>query len=99
MIFGAVMRNLSIALAIAMTAFGQAGLTIALLMVLAYVLQIQSAAWYVRLVDWIFGKTPADVSPQPMPTGGHGRTPIIKLPPMPPKPKRPLVTQFEEKMV
>jgi nucleotide-binding universal stress UspA family protein len=32
-------------------------LTIALLIALAYVVQIQSAAWYVRLVDVIFGKT------------------------------------------
>ena len=61
------MRDLSIALAIAMTAFGRQGLTIALLISLAYVIQIQSAAWYVRLVDRIFGKpapkaeTPAQV--------------------------------------
>jgi ACR3 family arsenite transporter len=52
MVFGVVMRDLSIALAIAMTAFGKQGFTIAL----AYVIQIQSAAWYVKLVDRIFGK-------------------------------------------
>lgn len=56
MVFGVVMRDLSIALAIAMTAFGKQGLTIALLIALAYVIQIQSAAWYVRFVDRIFGK-------------------------------------------
>jgi hypothetical protein len=56
MVFGVVMRDLSIALAIAMTAFGKQGLTIALLIALAYVIQIQSAAWYVRLVEKIFGK-------------------------------------------
>jgi len=55
MVFGVVMRDLSIALAIAMTAFGKDGLTIALLIALAYVIQIQSAAWYVKLVDKIFG--------------------------------------------
>lgn len=55
MVFGVVMRDLSIALAIAMTAFGKQGLTIALLIALAYVIQIQSAAWYVKLVDKIFG--------------------------------------------
>lgn len=55
MVFGVVMRDLSIALAIAMTAFGKQGLTIALLIALAYVIQIQSAAWYVKLVDRIFG--------------------------------------------
>jgi len=54
MVFGVVMRDLSIALAIAMTAFGRQGLTIALLIALAYVIQIQSAAWYVRLVGKIF---------------------------------------------
>ena len=55
MVFGVVMRDLSIALAIAMTAFGKQGLTIALLVALAYVIQIQTAAWYVRLVGKIFG--------------------------------------------
>jgi nucleotide-binding universal stress UspA family protein len=45
-----------------MTAFGKQGLTIALLIALAYVIQIQSAAWYVRLVDLIFGKAEARVS-------------------------------------
>ncbi len=54
MVFGVVMRDLSIALAIAMTAFGKQGLTIALLIALAYVIQIQSAAWYVRFVEKIF---------------------------------------------
>ena len=55
MVFGVVMRDLSIALAIAMTAFGKQGLTIALLIALAYVIQIQSAVWYVRFVEKIFG--------------------------------------------
>jgi nucleotide-binding universal stress UspA family protein len=69
MVFGVVMRDLSIALAIAMTAFGKQGLTIALLISLAYVIQIQSAAWYVRLVGKIFGTqskqpvSPMDVKP------------------------------------
>ncbi len=56
MVFGVVMRDLSIALAIAMTAFGKQGATIALLIALAYVVQIQSAAWYVRFVPKIFGE-------------------------------------------
>lgn len=51
MVFGVVMRDLSIALAIAMTAFGPEGATIAMLIALAYVVQIQSAAWYVRLIS------------------------------------------------
>ncbi|ADD68322.1 Bile acid:sodium symporter [Denitrovibrio acetiphilus DSM 12809] len=54
MVFGVVMRDLSIALAIAMTAFGKEGSTIALLISLAYVIQIQSAAWYIKLVPMIF---------------------------------------------
>ena len=63
MVFGVVMRDLSIALAIAMTAFGQQGLTIALLIALAYVVQIQSAAWYVLFVGKIFRDKsgPADI--------------------------------------
>ena len=56
MVFGVVMRDLSIALAIAMTAFKEQGMTIALLISLAYVIQIQSAAWYVKLVPKIFGE-------------------------------------------
>lgn len=56
MVFGVVMRDLSIALAIAMTAFGKEGSTIALLIALAYVIQIQSAAWYVKLANKIFNK-------------------------------------------
>jgi ACR3 family arsenite efflux pump ArsB len=57
MVYGVVMRDLSIALAIAMTAFGKEGTTIALLIALAYVFQIQSAAWYIKLVPWIFGES------------------------------------------
>jgi len=63
MVFGVVMRDLSIALAIAMTAFGKQGFTIALLIALAYVIQIQSAAWYVRVVEKIFGGTPEKPAP------------------------------------
>lgn len=66
MVFGVVMRDLSIALAIAMTAFGEQGLTIALLISLAYVIQIQSAAWYVRFSEKIFGKAP-EAEPFPAP--------------------------------
>ena len=55
MVFGVVMRDLSIALAIAMTAFGKQSMTIALLIALAYIIQIQSAAWYVKFVNYMFG--------------------------------------------
>jgi ACR3 family arsenite efflux pump ArsB/nucleotide-binding universal stress UspA family protein len=85
MVFGVVMRDLSIALAIAMTAFGKQGLTIALLIALAYVIQIQSAAWYVRFVEKIFGKA-AEAAPEPaaasgkierLPAARLGREPVI----------------------
>jgi ACR3 family arsenite efflux pump ArsB len=56
MVFGVVMRDLSIALAVAMTAFGSRGIDIALLISLAYVIQIQSAALYVRFADVLFGR-------------------------------------------
>jgi ACR3 family arsenite efflux pump ArsB len=63
MVFGVVMRDLSIALAIAMTAFGKEGSTIALLISMAYVIQIQSAAWYIKFVPVIFGtKKESDVA-------------------------------------
>lgn len=59
LVYGSVMRNLSIALAVAMTAFGAAGSEIALIIALAYIIQVQAAAWYVRLTDRIFGPAPA----------------------------------------
>ncbi|MCA1769698.1 MAG: bile acid:sodium symporter [Halomonas sp.] len=55
LVYGTVMRNLSIALALAMNAFGEAGSDAALLIALAYIIQVQSAAWYVRLTDRLFG--------------------------------------------
>jgi ACR3 family arsenite transporter len=38
-----------------MTAFGKEGMTIALLIALAYIIQIQSAAWYVKFIDFMYG--------------------------------------------
>ena len=55
LVYGTVMRNLSIALAVAMNAFGKAGSEAALVIALAYIIQVQSAAWYVRLTDKVFG--------------------------------------------
>ncbi|WP_408999079.1 arsenic resistance protein [Syntrophus buswellii] len=55
LVYGTVMRNLSIALAIAMNAFGPRGSEAALVIALAYIIQVQSAAWYVKLTDRIFG--------------------------------------------
>lgn len=58
LVYGTVMRNLSIALAIAMTAFQEHGSQIALIIALAYIIQVQSAAWYVKFTDRIFGPAP-----------------------------------------
>ncbi|MDC7238999.1 MAG: bile acid:sodium symporter [Spirochaetales bacterium] len=55
LVYGTVLRNLSIALAIAMTSFGSEGSAIALIIALGYIVQIQLSAWYVRLADRIFG--------------------------------------------
>lgn len=58
LVYGTVMRNLSIALAIAMTAFGSDGAQIAIIIALAYIIQVQAAAWYVKFTDKIFGAYP-----------------------------------------
>lgn len=63
LVYGTVMRNLSIALAVAMNAFGGAGSDAALVIALAYIVQVQSAAWYVRLTGRIFGEPGVMASP------------------------------------
>ena len=60
LVYGTVMRNLSIALAIAMTVFGKQGSDIALIIALAYIIQVQSAAWYVKFTGRIFGNAPEE---------------------------------------
>jgi ACR3 family arsenite transporter len=61
LVYGTVMRNLSIALAIAINAFGEAGANAALVIALAYIIQVQSAAWYVKFTDRIFGPAASSV--------------------------------------
>lgn len=56
LVYGTVMRNLSIALAIAMTAFGENGAEIALIIAVAYIVQVQAGAWYVKFTDRLFGE-------------------------------------------
>jgi arsenite transporter len=56
-VYGTVMRNLSIALAIAMNSFGAHGADAALVICFAYIVQVQSAAWYVKFTDQVFGKS------------------------------------------
>ncbi|PIE69588.1 MAG: arsenite transporter [Deltaproteobacteria bacterium] len=55
LVYGTVMRNLSIALAISINAFGEAGANAALVIAVSYVIQVQAAAWYVKLTDRVFG--------------------------------------------
>ncbi|MGD9019879.1 MAG: bile acid:sodium symporter [Desulfuromonadales bacterium] len=62
LVYGTVMRNLSIALAVAINAFGPAGSDAALVIALAYVIQVQSAAWYVKFTPHMFG--PAEAAAQ-----------------------------------
>jgi len=58
LVYGSVMRNLSVALAIAMTVFGSQGSDIALIIAVGYILQVQSAVWYIKLTPKIFGPAP-----------------------------------------
>jgi len=62
LVYGSVLRNLSIALAIAMTVFGSEGSEIALIIAVAYIIQTQSAAWYVKFTSAIFGQAPPDAA-------------------------------------
>ena len=66
LVYGSVMRNLSIALAIAINAFGKEGASAALVVAIAYIVQVQSAAWYVKFTDRIFGPP----APQDAPARG-----------------------------
>lgn len=65
LVYGTVMRNLSIALAIAMSVFGTQGADVGLLIALAYIVQVQAAAWYVKLTPRLF---PAPTTPTPATT-------------------------------
>ncbi len=64
LLYGSVMRNLSIALAIAMTAFGKEGADVALVISLGYVIQVQMGAWVVKFTDQIYGKAGEPVAEQ-----------------------------------
>lgn len=60
-VYGTVMRNLSIALGIAVAQFGPEA---ALVLAAAYVVQVQGAAWYVKATDRVFGPVPV-TAPSP----------------------------------
>jgi ACR3 family arsenite efflux pump ArsB len=55
-VYGTVMRNLSIALGIAIASFDPSA---ALVLSVAYIVQVQSAAWYVKATDRVFGPAEA----------------------------------------
>ncbi len=54
LIYGTVMRNLSIALAIALSIFSTAGSEVALIVAVGFVVQIQGAALFLKLIDKIY---------------------------------------------
>ena len=58
LVYGTVMRNLSIALALSINAFGAPGADAALVIAVSYIIQVQAAAWYVKLTDLFFGPAP-----------------------------------------
>ncbi len=76
LVYGSVMRNLSIALAIAINAFGKQGASAALVVAVAYIIQVQSAAWYVKLTDKIFGPAPSDEKQTPAETAAKQAVPV-----------------------
>jgi ACR3 family arsenite transporter len=66
LIYGVAPKNLSIALAISMNAFGQEGADIALIIALGYVIQLQTSAWCNRFVDRCFGNLQEVELPAPV---------------------------------
>jgi ACR3 family arsenite efflux pump ArsB len=54
LVYGTVMRNLSIAMAVAMNAFGEGGAEATLVICAAYLVQVQSAAWSVGWLKRFF---------------------------------------------
>jgi len=79
LVYGTVMRNLSIALALAINAFGTQGAGAALVVALAYVVQVQSAAWYVKFTDRIFGPTVTVATPAMAPLSAEATVAVYSL--------------------
>jgi predicted Na+-dependent transporter len=61
LVYGTVMRNLSIALAIALSIFSAAGSEVALIVAVGFVVQIQGAAIYLKKVDKLLGASVQEV--------------------------------------
>jgi len=62
LVFGSVLRNLSIALALLMGIAGPKGGEAALIVTWGFVIQVQGAAWYVRFAEKILDRKPSLVS-------------------------------------
>jgi ACR3 family arsenite transporter len=60
-IYGTALRNLSIALAIAMTVFGKSGSEVALLISLGFIIQAQMAAWHVKWINRLLPEKPMNI--------------------------------------
>jgi len=91
LVYGSVMRNLSIALAIAINAFGPEGSSAALVIAVSYIVQVQSAAWYVKFTDRVFGPPEAQrPAPAPPPVLAPAPTPAPVVAGMPGVPAIPL---------
>lgn len=58
LIFSAAMRHLAISLAVAFTVFGDKGADIAIIITVAFILQPQFAAWYLKIANKIFPVPP-----------------------------------------
>ncbi len=65
MVYGVGVRNLSVALALVMTAFGDAGAEGALIIAVALPIQVQAAAGYLKLVPRLLDRTAAVEEPAP----------------------------------
>lgn len=81
LVYGTVMRNLSIALALAINAFGPQGAAAALVVAMAYIVQVQAAAWYVRFTDRIFGSVTGEAAPITIPAAAGAPAPIRPVQP------------------
>lgn len=55
LVYGTVMRNLSVALAVTLAVFGKEGTQVALIVAIAYLIQVKSAAWYGKFANKILG--------------------------------------------
>lgn len=71
LVYGTVMRNLSIALAIAMTVFGEKGSDVAMVIALAFIIQTQVAATYNKFTEKIFGPATQTVHRQDIRPGAE----------------------------